>query len=84
MADHKVPSSAPPAQGAAAGEKVDSFVPPEVKVELEDNTIPIAVAVIVGLLTLLLYFLYTRRRRLGRGETLQAVTRVFTLSCQTS
>ena len=83
MADHKEPSSAPPAQGAAAGEKVDSFVPPEVKVELEDNTIPIAVAVIVGLLTLL-YFLYTRRRRLGRGETLQAVTRVFTLSCQTS
>jgi len=48
--------------------KVDSFdSSSNIKEEVEDPTMSIAVAVIVGLITvLLIVYLYTRRRRLGR------------------
>ena len=39
-------------------------------IKMEDPTISIAVAVLVGLVTvLLIFYLFNRRRRLGRGET---------------
>jgi len=62
MADRKAPNSAPPGGGEKV--KVDSFDSDGLKVE--DNSFPIAVAVGVGLLTLLIFYLYTRKRRLGR------------------
>ena len=48
--------------------KVDNFASSG-NIKVEDPTISIAVAVVVGLVTLLiLFYLFTRRRRLGRGE----------------
>ena len=34
----------------------------------QDNTVALLVGVAVGILTLILIFIYTRRRSLGRGE----------------
>ena len=61
--------SSPPTGGGKM--KVDSFASSsKVKAEVEDPTMSVAVALIVGLLTvLLIFYLYSRKRRLGRGET---------------
>lgn len=62
MADSKAPPPVP----AGGGDKIEEESLDSDGLKVEDNTIPIAVAVIVGLLTLLLLYLYTRKRRLGR------------------
>ena len=49
--------------------KVDSFGSSS-DIKVEDPTVSVAVAFIVGLVTLLLiFYLFNRRRRYGRGET---------------
>jgi len=64
MAEHEAEELISPPVGVAEEMKADSIDSEDVKVE--DNTLPIAVAVMVGLLTILLLYLYTRRRSLGR------------------
>ena len=68
MAEHEAEELNFPPVGGAEEMKADSIDSEDVKAE--DNTLPIAVAVMVGLLTILLLYLYTRRRSLGRGGRL--------------
>ena len=72
MEDDMAPSDIPPTPESV--EEDIEMVMEKVKTEEaftdpgQDNTVALLVGVAVGILTLILIFIYTRRRSLGRGE----------------
>ena len=72
MEDDVAPSDIPPTPETV--EEDIEMVMEKVKTEEaftdpgQDNTVALLVGVAVGILTLILIFIYTRRRSLGRGE----------------
>ena len=72
--DTPSPSEAPLVEETVSEDIIKERVIPEepfnddLKDLSPDNTIPILVGVAVGILTLLLIYLFTKRRSLGRGK----------------
>ena len=66
------PTPDPPAKEAFEDDvvnmKTENAFNERIQEEAADNTIPLLVGVAVGLLTLLLIYLISKRRSLGRGE----------------
>lgn len=66
------PTTEPPAKEAFEDDvvtmKTENAFNERIQEEAADNTIPLLVGVAVGLLTLLLIYLISKRRSLGRGE----------------
>ena len=73
--DTPSPSEAPLVEETVSEDIIKERVIPEepfsddLKDVSPDNTIPILVGVAVGILTLLLIYLFTKRRSLGRGKS---------------
>ena len=75
--DTPPPSEAPSVEETVSEDIIKERVIPEetfsddLKDVSPDHTIPIIVGVAVGILTLLLIFLFTKRRSLGRGMSIR-------------
>ena len=84
--DTPPPSEAPSGEETVSEDIIKERVIPEetfsddLKDVSPDHTIPIIVGIAVGILTLLLIFLFTKRRSLGRGMSTQKFAHIFKLN----